>query len=311
MIVRLISTYSALLLATLSFAQNDAEWLDRARNVDSNDRSSVRRFLEEMSIEYENSNDSALKEDLANQLQRAQARRNADISSIIERLELRSRIDAKASSGGTARETAREILNEPTFRDSELEGDQSWLGRALSRIGELFNRTAEQREAKRIEPPSLNMQPLAYLVLIVLISAIIALAVFALRGAKFGKKSRIGNIRRSILDEDEPDRTLDEWLQLADKLQSEGRLREVVRCLYIAILLRLDASRIIRFERSETNWEHLAKIDSSSAPEGVDYRGLTKLFDTVWYGEHHATIEDCATIRSEYEKLNKKLREAA
>jgi hypothetical protein len=262
-----------------------------------------------MSTAYEASNDTSLQSEISQQLQRAQSRRSTDISGITEKLSLRAKIDRTASTDGSANQSAKDILRDPAFRDSELEGDQSWLGRALSRIGELFNRQREQREVRSIEPPSLNMQPLAYLVLIVLIGTVIALAVFALRGARLSRRTIVGSIRRSILDEDEPDRTLDEWLQLADRLQSEGRLREVVRCLYIAILLRLDASRIIRFERSETNWEHLAKIDSSNAPRGVDYRGLTKLFDVVWYGDQNATSQDCASIRSQYETLNKLLRE--
>jgi hypothetical protein len=312
MIVRLILICSAILAVPLCFGQSDSEWLDRARSVNVDDREATRRFLEAMHEEYRDAGDEYLLESIAVELQRVRSRRTVNMDALVEQLELRLRFDKPIETNAT--EHANEILSDSVFRDSqEAEGD-NWIARALSRIAELFSRREPKNTRQpELTPLNINAKPLAYILLAALGVALVALAVMALRNVRIGKGSKRGDgqFRRSILDADEPDRTLDEWLILADKLQSEGRFREVVRCLYIAILLKLDAARLIRFERSETNWEHLAKIENSVAPRSIDYRRLTKKFDVIWYGDHSATAADCADLRTQYEELTEALKASA
>ncbi len=107
-----------------------------------------------------------------------------------------------------------------------------------------------------------------------------------------------------MLDEDEPERTLDEYLELADKLVSEQRFREAVRCLYLACLLRLDEERVIRFHRGQTNWEHLARFESSpKRPPGLDLRSPTQAFDLIWYGMRPTGLEDVEKFRQWYQQV--------
>lgn len=308
MIARLISICSVALLGAFSAAQSDAEWIERANELDTGDRAAVRSFLNQLSEAYEASNDSALKRIIAEQKSALDSRRRPDLELIISRLEVRQSFSEKGSA--TAGESAQDVLANKVYRDSEEPARGNWLTRALERLADLFTYEigpdVDVPESRRI-----NVQPIAYVLLGILIIGIIALFAFALRGWRLGKTEKAGLHKRAILDEDEPDRTLDEWLLLADKLQAEGRFREVVRCLYVAVLLRLDAARIIRFERSETNWEHLARIEISSAPSGIEYRNLTKKFDVIWYGGRPASVEDCVNMRAQYEELSRLLKERA
>ena len=72
--------------------------------------------------------------------------------------------------------------------------------------------------------------------------------------------------------------------------------------------MRLDESRIVRFERTETNWEHFYRIETSAAPKEVKYRRLTQKFDLAWYGSRPCNSDDTTEFRSEYLKLTESIR---
>jgi hypothetical protein len=106
-----------------------------------------------------------------------------------------------------------------------------------------------------------------------------------------------------ILEDDEPERTADQWLLQAEKLEAEGKYREAVRCLYLACLVRYDDGRVARFRRHETNWEHLYRIEGSSLNPGLDFRTPTQRFDKVWYGYQVNGPSDVQEFREVYQRL--------
>lgn len=135
----------------------------------------------------------------------------------------------------------------------------------------------------------------------------IALAWFAVQHIrKIQSRKRVAT---AILEEDEPERTVDEWLAQADALAAEGRHRESVRCLYLATLLRIDEAGIARFERSETNWEHLSRIEASNKlPSEIEFRTPTKAFDRIWYGFIVRGQADVDEFRAIYQNVLQALR---
>lgn len=308
MIERLSLTCSFVLLCAFAGAQSDAEWIEQAKQLDPKNRAAVESFLDRLSSAYAESNDSALQEIIADQKSALRGRRSPDLDSIVARLEVRRMFSGRGSS--TANGTAKRVLANNVFRDSDEPTGRNWLSRAFERLAQLLS-SPEQPEIEVRELPVINVRPIAYLLIALLVIGIIALFAFAVRASWFRKSARAGLHKRAILDEDEPDRTLDEWLVLAERLQREGKYREVVRCLYVATLLRLDAGGIIRFERSETNWEHLARIEMSNAPPGIEYRTLTQKFDLIWYGRRPASLEDCDYMRAQYQELCRLLRDTA
>jgi hypothetical protein len=132
------------------------------------------------------------------------------------------------------------------------------------------------------------------------------LAWFAVKHFKW--KQRLQRRASTLLEDSEPERSLDEWLELADRLESEGRYREAVRALYLACLLRFDEALVARFDRGQTNWEHLYRIEQSARkPEGLDFRTPTNLFDRVWYGYQGKGAEEVGLFRQWYLRITESL----
>ncbi|MDI9641090.1 DUF4129 domain-containing protein [Kamptonema cortianum] len=216
-----------------------------------------------------------------------------------------------AKSLSNPNQSAKKILENPLYRDARPEKIQSnskessepnlwdrigeWIAEQLSRI---FNR----RPPAELQGGLPNLvTPLMWVIIGI---AIIAFAILVAKffGLNSGKKAKkkVGG----LLDEDEPDRTADEWILQADRLEAEGKFREAVRCLYLACLARLNQSGILQFIRRETNWEHLQRFESRRL-DGVDFdlRTATQLFDVVYYGNHSRGQEDVEVMRKHYADL--------
>lgn len=205
------------------------------------------------------------------------------------------------------RDAAAAITSQPGYHDAGVRQSGNWLSR-------LFERFQTRREPERdvelpVIPAGLGSW-LVYLVMGVLGLALVAFVAFAV--SHFRWKRSLRRKASALLDEDEPLRSSDEWLEKADALAAEGRFREAVRCLYLACLLRADEHGVARFRRHETNWEHLARIESGGRlPEGVDFRVHTGRFDRIWYGHRLKGREEFDDFRAWYQELAGRLREAA
>jgi hypothetical protein len=117
--------------------------------------------------------------------------------------------------------------------------------------------------------------------------------------------------RKKAIAPDEPLRSADAWLEEANSLIAQGRYREAVRGLYVAGLMRLDEAGVARFDRHETNWEHLRRIEASPRrPEGIEARAATGVFDRCWYGHLPSTEAHATTMRDWYDGLVAALAEA-
>ena len=141
----------------------------------------------------------------------------------------------------------------------------------------------------------------------ILILAVIAFLIFAFRKFNWGVASKLRKKRvGGLLDDDEPDRSADEWLEQADRLAAEGEFRKAVRCLYLACLVRIDEAGVARFIRAETNWEHLHRIEASTkSPESFQFRTITQKFDLIWYGFRTQGQPDVQEFRAFYVELCK------
>lgn len=128
---------------------------------------------------------------------------------------------------------------------------------------------------------------------------VFAIAVLA-RHVQFAPRRR----KKALVDEEEPLRSADAWLEEANALIREGRFREAVRGLYVAGLMRLDEAGVMRFERHETNWEHLRRFEHSPRkPDGLELRAATQRFDRVWYGRMEADATDAHALRDWYDDV--------
>jgi hypothetical protein len=290
----------------LAFAQETpAEWAQRFRQAHSAPREEQVETLREFSRSDIARSHQGLRDQIANLLasQDSEAIQRT-IESLVLVLEVYERAEAPVETD--ANDTARRILSEPQFRKLD-EAPSNWLKRALESLD-----TVEPPERDftptDITPTMVNLEPLFYGIIVVLaLGAGIALFLF-FRNWKPGKKAAAKKKRKvGLLEEGEEALRTDEWLARADELERSGRFREAVRCLYLAVLMRLDDAGLVYFDRYQTNWEHLRRIEASNAPAEVRYRFLTQEFDHVWYGERPATAEHCAEFRREYVRLSEAL----
>jgi|SRR5579884_1526668 len=99
------------------------------------------------------------------------------------------------------------------------------------------------------------------------------------------------------------------WRQ-ADTLAGEGRFRDAVRVLYLAVLALLHRQRLIRFEPTRTNGEYVRQVRlSEQAPPELHplFEQLTHPFETAWYGERPCESDDYRACRA----LAEEMRQAA
>lgn len=218
---------------------------------------------------------------------------------------LRSLIEGSAVTAPTTIDAdVKQIKSSPIYRDPGVSETSTWLSRALDRLKNLRPKTPDT--------PNLNLPFFGIgawflnLMWVVIAGVICFLIYLGVKHISWQKK--IQRKASALMEEDEPERTLDEWLAQADALIAEGKFREAVRALYLACLLRFDQERVARFRRGETNWEHLARIEASPLlPQDLDFRTPTQLFDRVWYGHIVRGRDDVDQFRTWYVQITDQL----
>lgn len=202
------------------------------------------------------------------------------------------------------------IKRGPLYRDPGVKQASNWLADALSRLKNLIFRP--NLPEGNIGPTSPSFLGNILVTLVWVIIGLAALALVWLAVTQITWKKRLSRKAREIVEEDEPERSLDEWLDQADLLAASGEFRKAVRALYLACLLKFDEARVARFDRGQTNWEHLSRIQNSPRlPLGIDFRGTTKRFDQIWYGFAPCNLSDVNQFREWYASLKNALRETA
>ncbi|CAN5538882.1 hypothetical protein BH11ARM1_BH11ARM1_14540 [soil metagenome] len=209
---------------------------------------------------------------------------------------LRAMLEGPAKSS-TVESQVKEIKSAALYRDPGVDETSSWLTRALERLKNIHF------DPPKMSGPAWSMPllgPILYYLMWFLICLAVAFLIF-LGVRHFNWQRRLSRKASAMLEEDEPERTLDEWLERAKELEAQGKFREAVRALYLASLLRFDEALIARFDRGQTNWEQLARIEKSpKLPVGLDFRPATQHFDRVWYGHIVQGAEDVAAFRQTY-----------
>ncbi|RYG49366.1 DUF4129 domain-containing protein [bacterium] len=223
---------------------------------------------------------------------------------LIQAVRLRARIESTADPKDLKGEVEA-IKAQKRILDGRTAQSANWLSKALSGLRREQETSYSQPKPSTTPSAPVNTQGVVYFMWFLLGLAVLFFLYFALRHLS-GIKRR--TVVKALVEEDEPERTVDEWLLQAQELESKGMYREAVRALYLACLLRLDEAGIARFIRHETNWEHQNRIDvSPKRPPTLDLRPATQLMDRVWYGFRTEGPPDVARIRGVYESI---LREA-
>jgi hypothetical protein len=217
---------------------------------------------------------------------------------------LRALAESRIPTPSSETERARAIKQSPFYSDKGIDQKRNWLSDALERLKNI--RIDAKPKTTNIGGGGVLGALFVGIVWCLLAAGVVTLVYFAVKHIRWQ-----GTLKRKVktlLEEDEPDRSLDEWLQLADEHAAAGRYRHAVRALYLACLLKFDEADIARFDRGETNWEHLARIEESeNLPSTLDFRTPTRRFDVIWYGNRTDGMPDVDQFRVWYKQIGDSL----
>jgi hypothetical protein len=99
------------------------------------------------------------------------------------------------------------------------------------------------------------------------------------------------------------DKEATDWADLAEACAARQEWREAVHCVYWAAIVRLEARRAWRHNPTRTPREYVRLLKPGSTQQGA-LRGLTQIFERVWYGLREAEAEDYARARGLFEGLS-------
>jgi hypothetical protein len=98
------------------------------------------------------------------------------------------------------------------------------------------------------------------------------------------------------------DREATDWAKQAEEFARDEEWREAVHCLYWAAIVSLEARRAWRHNPTRTPREYVRLLKAGSAQQ-KSLRGLTRMFERVWYGLRDGRAEEYAEARELYEAL--------
>lgn len=303
-VARAVFSFSLLLCTAFIVCQPYSRLKSELDDTKSNDQ--VKSVLRESSVPEE---DPELT-DAIEQVLDQQNPSASDIKRVKDMITIRALAEGSGGQGKVKdpAAAAKSIRSSPVYHDAGTQQSSNWIGRAYKRFGDLLDRMKQPKvDAPDVSKVGSAGAWLVDIIWVILGAAVLFFLYLALRNFKwFGRHNKkVGG----LLDDDEPDRTADEWLAAANELELAGRFREAIRCLYLASLARLDEAGIARFIRQQTNWEHYHRIQSSpKRPPDIDLLPTTKAFDLIWYGHQRCDAQDVALFRSAYQRVLDQLR---
>jgi hypothetical protein len=224
----------------------------------------------------------------------ARTRLMADSTAALDRMQ--AELDAGASGSGEfgrARSAATAVLSQPEFQRHD---ETTWWDRLSRRFFGWLYRLMDQLEDTGAHAPWIG--PL--LEWIFFASAVVGLLIFLLR--------TLNRQRLRVAMEGAPiqstawDREATDWARLAEQHAGNGEWREAVHCLYWAAIVSLESRRAWRHNPTRTPREYLRLLKPGSTQQR-GLRGLTRIFERVWYGLRDARLEEYDEARGLYETL--------
>jgi cbb3-type cytochrome oxidase subunit 3 len=212
------------------------------------------------------------------------ARQSGDLQAFTESVRLRANFEDSGADSDRSpspvakadpKEAVKQIKSDPLFKKLEREREGNWLSKAF---------TSLKPENIEAQPQSLNLGGALTVLVWVLLGAL-ALLFLGTTVWFFATRARSQRRVSAVLEEDEPLRSSDEWLALGRAAEQVGDGRAAVRAYYLAGLLRLDELSVLRFERTETNWQHLRRLGRVVNGADFGFTDPTRRFDEIWFGD--------------------------
>jgi hypothetical protein len=105
-------------------------------------------------------------------------------------------------------------------------------------------------------------------------------------------------------------RESNDWAAQAESSARAGDWRDAVHCLYWATIVMLEGRRAWRHNPARTPREYVRLLKPGSSQQGA-LRGLTQIFERLWYGLREADAADYQRARGFYDNLRDNSRAGA
>jgi hypothetical protein len=92
------------------------------------------------------------------------------------------------------------------------------------------------------------------------------------------------------------------WAELARAEAARQDWRAAVHCIYWATIVMLEGKKLWRQNRARTPREYLLLLEAGSGAQQA-LRGLTHLFERIWYGLRPAAESDYASALMLFDEL--------
>ena len=214
--------------------------------------------------------------------------------------------DAEQPLIGDPKDVVKEVLSQPRYQElaarpelRELLGEVDFtpLGSSWKRFWTWIKEHLLKLRMPEFNPPNVNapdpgaMRAVLYTVLVVVGAVLLVMLLSSLfrRWRDDGETSAATVISdapelEAASTENALDHTVDEWEQFAAAFLKSGNVRKAIRALYLATLVHLHRERQIDYNRTRTNWHYVRNYRGQSEGRRT-LRGLTQMFDEVWYGQ--------------------------
>ncbi len=177
------------------------------------------------------------------------------------------------------------------------------------RMGEAIRRVLERffRSLTFEGPISSSGTLITYVLMVALVAGLLAAvahaAVLVLRRARLRTEASRGQ-RDPLHDEVEVEAMgsdPESLLRAARAARSRGDLEKAYRLYFLALLFRLDAAGLIRYDRSRTNGDYLRALRGSTLTGRL--RAAMSAFDSIRYGGRRIDERDLETVAALLESL--------
>jgi len=125
---------------------------------------------------------------------------------------------------------------------------------------------------------------LSDVLLVVLVVAVVALLVVAIRKGVLARFRHPGGTGVVVTEEGEI-MAPEAWRREAERLAAEGRYREALRCRYRALVAELASRGVLNEVPGRTSGDYERLVAALLPEVAMPFSTITRLFESCWYGQ--------------------------
>jgi Domain of unknown function (DUF4129) len=189
--------------------------------------------------------------------------------------------------------------------------ERNGLGWQLQQLGRRFGEWLELRLPRSVDTPNVPQWSVPNWIWEVAFWAIVISATLWLGWQLFQLLSPYLNpanpqsarwlIRKAASEESE--KTVADWVRLMQEFQRQGNYREACRALYMAMLQRLNDTKLVPHQPSRTDGEYLQVVQQ--LPQSQAYQTLIRTHEQLCFGDAAVSVDVFNRCQRAYQEIER------